>query len=104
MKNILKFGVLSLGAVALLGAVCQSPTETNTTAGLSVEVNEGDLIKYETTTYVYSLGTKRGITTAEVFEGCGYDWANVRLLEKSDFDQIPEGPVLNDATNCPKAE
>ncbi len=96
-------GVLGLSSVALLGAVCQAPAE-NVTTGLTVEVNEGDLIKYDTTTYVYSLGTKRGITTAEVFEGCEYKWEEVRLLEKSDFDQIPEGPVLNDTTNCPKAE
>lgn len=102
MKKLLTLGVLGLGAVAVLGAVCQSPTETNTISGLSVEVNEGDLIKYDTTTYVYSLGTKRGITTAEVFEGCGYKWEEVRLLEKADFDQIPEGPVLNDTTNCPQ--
>lgn len=104
MKNILKIGLTGLGAVALLGAVCQSPTETNTTTGLGVEVNEGDLIKYENTTYVYSLGTKRGIPTAEIFEGCGYKWEEVRLLEKSDFDQIPEGPLLAEISNCPKGE
>lgn len=83
----------------LLGAACQGTSTNSNTA--SVDLKDGDLIKYETTTYVYSEGTKRGITTAAVFEGCGYKWEEVRLLDKADFDQIPEGPVLNEAKNCP---
>lgn len=103
MKNSLKVGLASLGAIALFGAACGQPTTTNTNTGLglSVEVQDGDLIQYGTTTFVFSDNTKRGITTAEVFEDCGYKWEDVRLLEKADFEKIPDGEVLSVAQNCP---
>lgn len=96
-SRFIAFMVTTVGAASLLVG-CGSLTNSNTSGDLA----EGSVIQYGTTTYVYSEGVKRGITTPEVFEGCGYKWEDVRLLTQTEFETIPDGEVVSQVSDCPQ--
>lgn len=93
--------LLASFAVLGLGVGCGPANDEDITPE-PVVLSQGDVFQFETTFYVYAEGTSRGIPTSEIFTGCGYSWDNVKVIQKADFDLIPQGPVLADTTDCPK--
>lgn len=64
----------------------------------------GDLVAWNGTVYYMDQGTKRGITSVEAFDSCGFDWDEIRYI---DLDQswvvttVPEGAVITGQGDCP---
>ena len=60
------------------------------------KLKSGSLVKLANNTRIYFIdrGFRRHIRSPRVFEGKGYDWADVITLSKDEFDSYPEGMDL----------
>jgi phospholipase C len=52
--------------------------------------------------YLVEGGVRRWITSAEVFEGRGYDWAAILTVTDTQLGLIPDGPPVRDTSPWPE--
>jgi hypothetical protein len=67
-----------------------------------VKLEQGDVFQYAGTMYAFDNNTSRGIPTPEIFTACGFAYDQVKVVEQSDFDQIPAGTVIDSPAACPE--
>lgn len=60
-------------------------------------IHSGSLVKTadDPRVYVISDSTKRWFSSAEVFTGLGYDWANIQTVSAADLSIYPEGDAIS---------
>jgi hypothetical protein len=91
---------------AVIDAVPNGPnlnTAAECQAALKPPLPPGFLLRNSTngaTHVVDASGAKRWITSPQVFDGCGLNWAQARNVFKLVFDRVPEGAPLQTAAQC----
>lgn len=65
-------------------------------------LKDGDVFTHTgtTTVYQYVSGLKRPITSASVFDACGFDWSVIQTFPASTITPIPDGSVINSGALC----
>lgn len=64
--------------------------------GKTINWPEGSLVKStQPTVYIVSDENKRPFSSAEVFNGLGYNWKNIKIISQQELDQFQLGAPVN---------
>lgn len=83
--------------------LCTGQTSPYWTSWPPYATMEGGLIRgSDGKVYVISAGQKRWITSAAVFNSCGYRWSEIMALTDSAIGLMPPGSNVSSGAPCPK--